>query len=49
MKIPAANEWIVIANNAPGWKFVFDVFEQDMFTMLSPSQGVSIDSVPALI
>lgn len=49
MKIPTVNEWIVIANNAPGWKVVFDVFDQDMFTMLSPSQGVSIDSVPALI
>jgi hypothetical protein len=36
MKIPAVNEWIVIANNAPGWKVVFDVFDQDMFTMLSP-------------
>ena len=49
MKIPAVNEWIVITNNVPGWKVVFDVFDQDMFTMLSPSQGVSIDSVPALI
>ena len=49
MIIPAVNQWIVIANNAPGRKLVLDVFDQDMFTMLSPSQGVSIDSVPALI
>ena len=49
MRIRALNEWIITANNTLDWKVIFGEFDQDIFTLLPPLKGVSVDSVTLLI